>query len=239
MFDRHKALNYPQNTRQSLWRYIPYERLLDLLKSKELFFTHVPKFSDALEGSLTGRSRDHLTSWFQRMNGSSNSTAIEEVKKYEEAQDEFYASCWHMNNIESYLMWKAYAERGYAIRTTFERLQASFDSFAGTVTGGTIDYIDFTRDTGPVGNVFHLVMTKDLPYSDEREFRLLFWKIDPINANLQTTPIGIGIPVDISMLIDTVFVNPINPSVPGELLDLLEQYKIPMDGSSLKYRNTS
>lgn len=239
MFDRHKALKYPQNSRQSLWRYVPYNRLFDLIKNQELFFTHVPAFSDALEGSLTERSRDHLASWFERMNKSSISSANEEVRKYEEAQGGFYANCWHMNNFESYLMWKAYAERGYAIRTTFERLQASFDSFSGTITGGTIDYIDFARDRVPVGNVFHLVMTKDLPYSDEREFRLLFWSIEPLNANLRTEPNGIRVSVKVSMLIEKVFVNPLNPSVPGELLDLLEQHKIPIDGSSLKHRNVT
>lgn len=236
MFERHKALRYPTNTRQSLWRYFPYERLLDLLSSGELFFTHVPAFSDGLEGSLTVRTREHLAEWFKRQNKSNDAVAWEEVKKYEEAQEEFFASCWHMNNYESYLMWKAYAERGFAVRTTFERVQASFEKFSGAVTGGVIDYVDFTRDRTPVGNVFHLVATKDAPYTDEKEFRLLLWRLDPKNAQFTNVGKGIRVPVDVRMLVEQVFVNPLKASVPGDLLQLLDQHKIPVDTSSLKYK---
>jgi hypothetical protein len=68
----------------------------------------------------------------------------EKVREYEEAQKDFYANRWHMNDFESYLMWKAYAERGYAVRTTYERVQAAFDRFNGAVTGGVVEYVDFT-----------------------------------------------------------------------------------------------
>jgi hypothetical protein len=236
MFERHKALHYPKNSRQPLWRYFPYERLLDLLNTEELFFTHVPAFSDGREGSLTQRTREHLAEWFKRQNRSDDVTAWEEVKKYEEWQEAFYASCWHMNNFESYLMWKAYAERGFAVRTTFERVQASFESFSGSVTGGVIDYVDFTRDRTPVGNVFHLVMTKDAPYTDEREFRLLLWKLDPKNAQQEPSGKGVRVRVNVGMLVERVFINPLKAAIPGSLLALLEQHKIPVDTSDLKYK---
>lgn len=238
MFVRHKALNIPPNTRQYLWRYFPYERLLDLLNTEELFFTHLPAFSDALEGSLSQRSKNHLVTWFAAQNKSSMALALAEVKKYEEAQTEFNASCWHMNDFESYLMWKAYAGRGYAVRTTFERVQASFDDFDGVITGGVIDYLDFARERAPIGNVFHLVMTKDRPYSDEREFRLLLWNLDPKNQSVNSVKSGVRVPVSIRHLIERVFVNPTNTTVPGELLDLLEQRKIPLDESTVKYRKS-
>jgi hypothetical protein len=236
MFERHNALCYPADSRQPLWRYFPYERLLDLLSSEELFFTHLPAFSDGLEGSLTNRTREHLANWYQAQNHSNESSAWEAVKKYEEFQAEFFASCWHMNKSESYLMWKAYAERGIAVRTTFERFQASFDGFAGAITGGTIDYVDFMRERTPVGNVFNLVMTKDSPYSDEREFRLLLWKIDPRNIDLARLAKGIRVPVNVRMLIERVFINPLSTSIPGELMEQLDRHKIVIDKSSLKYR---
>jgi hypothetical protein len=236
MFERHNALRYPADSRQPLWRYFPYERLLDLLSAEELFFTHLPAFSDGLEGSLTNRTREHLANWYQTQNHSNESSAWEAVKKYEEFQAEFFASCWHMNKSESYLMWKAYAERGIAVRTTFERVQASFDGFAGAITGGTIDYVDFMRERTPVGNVFNLVMTKDSPYSDEREFRLLLWKIDPRNIDLARLAKGIRVPVNVRMLIERVFINPLSTSIPGELMEQLDRHKIVIDKSSLKYR---
>lgn len=237
MFERHKALRYPANSRQSLWRYFPYERLLDLLTSEELFFTHVPAFSDGLEGSLTERTREHLALWFKAQNKSNDSIAWAEVQKYEVAQQEFFASCWHMNDFESYLMWKAYAERGFAVKTTYERVQASFENFGGAITGGVVDYVDFSRERTPVGNVFNLVVTKDSPYMDEREFRLLLWNIDPRNINQQRQGKGMRVRVDVGMLIERVYVNPLKDSIPGELLALLEHHRIKIDTSSLKYRS--
>jgi hypothetical protein len=58
-----------------------------------------------------------------------DASARELVRRYEEAQEDFYANCWHMNDFESYLMWKAYADRGVALRTTYERVQGAFDRF--------------------------------------------------------------------------------------------------------------
>lgn len=238
MFEHHKVLRLPASTRQPLWRYFPEERLLDLLKTEELFFTHLPAFSDGLEGSLTHRTREHLALWFKAQNRSDDASAWEEVRQYETAQEEFFASCWHMNDCESYLMWKAYAERGYAVRTTFERIQASFENFSGAITGGEIDYVDFAREQTPVGNVFHLVMTKDMPYYDEREFRLLLWALDQRNADLPRVSNGIRVAVNVAMLIERVFINPLSGSVSGELMEQLERHKIAIDNSSLKHRST-
>ena len=130
MFEKQTVLRYPTKS-MSLWRYVPYERLIDLLRSEELYFTHLPAFSDGLEGSLTNRTRERLVSWFKTRIRVDEASARELVRKYEEAQEDFYANCWHMNDFESYLMWKAYAERGFALRTTYERVQAAFDRFNG------------------------------------------------------------------------------------------------------------
>jgi hypothetical protein len=65
MFERLKVMRYPTKSSQFLWRYLPYERLLDLLRSEELYFAHVPAFSDGLEGSLTNRTRERLVTWFK------------------------------------------------------------------------------------------------------------------------------------------------------------------------------
>lgn len=141
-----------------------------------------------------------------------------------------------MNDTESYLMWKAYADRGYALRTTFERVQASFDGFSGLITGGVVDYVDFERDLTLVGNVFNHVATKDLPYRDEREFRLVLWSIDPKNQGITKLSKGTRIPVDIRTLIERVVVSPFTRSVHPDLDRLLERLNIPLHSSSVNYR---
>ena len=221
-----------------MWRYFPYERLLDLLLSEELFFTHLPNFSDGLEGKLTARTRDHLFNWFVG-HGSDFETARQELALYEKHQEQFYASCWHMNDSESYLMWKAYGDRGFAVRTTFERMQASFEDFPGTITGGVVDYIDFEREKTPVGNVFNHVITKDKPYRDEREFRLIFWQPAQMNQSIVPGERGIRVRVNLRMLVERVYTNPISQidtAVMSELSELLDLKGIELSSSLIKQR---
>lgn len=235
MYETFAALKKPPNPRQQLWRYIPYKRLKDLLVSEELFFTHLPAFSDGLEGSLTAKSREKLFHWLC-LHGSTPLVASREVTEYEKLQEGFFANCWHMNNYESNLMWKAYADRGFAIRTTFERVQASFDDFSGVITGGVVDYVDFESDVTELGNAFNHVTTKDLPYRDEREFRLFFWRPDPRNQKLEPNENGIRVRVDVRMLIERIYINPIENSVPPELHVLLEEKGIECHSSLIKTR---
>ena len=114
---------YPTNSSQFLWRYLPYERLLDLLRSEELYFTHVPAFSDGLEGSLTNQSREQLVAWFKTQIKINDGSAREKVREYEEAQEHFYANCWHMNDFESYLM---RGRRTLNVDTRYGRLTSEF-----------------------------------------------------------------------------------------------------------------
>ncbi len=183
------------------------------------------------------RSRKHLVRWFFGQGGSLESAQCE-VQQYETHCAAFYANCWHMNGGESYLMWKAYADRGYAIRTTFERLQSAFDPFIGAITGGVVEYVDFERDITPVGNVFNHVITKNLPYRDEREFRLLFWQPHLKNQLIQTDLLGVRVRVDLRLLIDRVLVSPAERHVSGELMELLERHGIPFDSSMIGLRST-
>jgi hypothetical protein len=138
-----------------------------------------------------------------------------------------------MNDHESYLMWKAYSERGFAIQTTFERLQGSFDALPPAVTGGVVGYVDFARELTPVGNVFYHVATKDMPYRDEREFRLVFWTLDPRNANYPRIERGVRIRVDVGMLIGQLVMSPYCESLGSELEELLERHGLRPAGSAV------
>jgi hypothetical protein len=210
------------------------DRLLDILNSKQLYFRRVSRFDDGLEGRLTGRSRDRLYRWFIE-HGSAPEVAAEEVRMYEEHSNAFFANCWHMRNHESYLMWRAYAGKGVAIQTTFERLQASFDRTPLAVMGSVISYADFERDHTELGQVFTHVTTKDLPYSDEREFRLLLWQNDPTNSSLFMAGDGALADVNPTMLIARVVRNPFQPELPSALASRLDELGIPYGDSGVKY----
>jgi hypothetical protein len=236
MYEKSPTLIGPANSLQPLWRYLSAERLLDLLRTSELFFAHLPSLDDAREGALTNRSREHLVNWFQNQNRSTRSQAFSEVDEYQRNQRFFYVNCWHMNNHESYLMWKAYAGRGFAIQTTIERLRAAFDASPGVVTGGIVEYVDFERDLTPVGNVFNHVATKDMPYRDEREFRLVFWDVDPRNQAHPKAPNGVRVSVDVRMLIHAIVPSPYPERLDTELEHLIEHHELSFVSSSVTAR---
>jgi hypothetical protein len=236
MYESSSTLSDPADSLQPLWRYLSADRLSDLLKTQELFFAHLPVLEDAREGALTARSREHLARWFQAHNSSSAAQAYAEVDKYEEAHREFYVNCWHMNRHESYLMWKAYGGRGFAVETSFERLRASLENTTAAVTGGVVQYVDFERDRTPVGNVFTHVATKDKPYQDEREFRLVLWAVDPRNSDYPKATNGVRVKVDTQMLIRKVVQNPFGGPASPELQRLLDENGLCCGASSVWVR---
>lgn len=233
MFAPSSTFIAPRNSLQPLWRYLSYDRLIELIESEELFFTHLPIFSDGREGLLTKRSRDRLFDSFYNQYQDAT-TAHSEVTLYEKHHEHFYASCWHMNNSESYLMWKVYGDRGCAIKTTLERACASFQPFVGTVQGGVVQYVDFEREETPLGNVFTHVITKDIPYEDEREYRFMVWCIDPENSTVTFAEKGVRVRVNLKMLIEEVIINPFEGEPPLKLMKLLEEKSIKCSAGSSK-----
>jgi hypothetical protein len=225
MYKTPTVLNRPKSSLQPLWRYLSCERLVDLLTSEELYFTHLPRLSDGLEGTLTARTYDRLLKWsFERYGNWS--LARQEVATYQKHSAAFFVNCWHMNDAESYLIWKAYGNRGCAIQTTFERAQIAFDDFPGEVNGGVIQYIDFSREAFPVGNVFTAVMTKDVPYRDEREFRFLYWQPQYGEEFAEPGPPGIRIKVNLNKLIQKIYVSPKLGNLPSEISKLLSTKRL-------------
>jgi hypothetical protein len=221
MFESSSSLTVPEYSSQKMWRYLSARRLQDLLATQELFFAHIPTLDDTKEGMLTDHTQKLFVNWYQNQHNSTLEQTYESLKQYEDHRVHSYVNCWHMNNHESYLMWKAYADRGFAIETTFERLQASLHTTPAAINGGVVNYVDFEVDTTRFGNVFNHVETKDMPYIDEREFRLLFWDIDQNNVNYEKIGNGVRIRVDIKLLIERVVRNPFQ-AVNSELERLLE-----------------
>ncbi len=236
MFEPSSTLLRPTRSRQPFWRYLSAHRLEDLLASGELFFSHLPILEDAFEGALTARSRERLADWYQAQDRSTRAKAYEQVAEYESAQRFFFVNCWHMNEHESYLMWRAYAHRGFAIETNFERMQAALDASSAWVTGGVVEYVDFSRDLTPLGNVFTHVATKDLPYRDEREFRLVYWEVDPRNASHSKEKNGVRIKVDLKMLIHRIVRSPFPEPISPDLQRLLDDFGPAVVASSVPVR---
>lgn len=208
MFKIHKEHTGPNNSLQKLWRYMSYERLVQIINDEKIYFAHINKMDDQWEGRLTSKTKDALfKSELLKYNGDVQA-ANGAVEQYENFKNDFFINCWHMNDYESYLMWKAYGSKQCAIQTNFERLVESFQDLDIEIHGCVIKYIDYQRERFPIGNTFHQIAYKDLPYKSENEFRLLSWRPEYQNLELQPRPIGVIIDVDIKMLIKNIYINP-------------------------------
>ena len=234
MYEESPKLEPPSDSRQPLWRYMPAHRLKELLTIKKIFFCNLHSLTDGLEGTLTQRTRNHAVKWHMQTHKYTLEQAYQAVADYESFQKEMYVNCWHMNRHESYLMWKVYSnEKGYAIKTHYERIKSAFIDTPCKITGGKVTYVDFETEGTPLGNLFDHVATKDLPYEDEREFRLVYWDLKETSEEIIKTNDGFLIPVDINMLIQSIVESPEISDIDPELELLIYEYGIPIQRSKI------
>jgi hypothetical protein len=117
-----------------------------------------------------------------------------------------YVSCWHMNDHESYAMWKLYlkSDAGIAVQTTFERLT---DSIAGEKTQpvwiGKVRYVDYDADSIPNDHTLLPFMHKRDSFSHEQEVRAIMQAFGGIALQ--------SIPIDLEVLVEKVFIAPTTP----------------------------
>jgi hypothetical protein len=236
LFDVHSLHKKPKDSRQKMWRYLKLERLIQLIEKEEIFFTHLPKMNDKWEGLLTKRTREALYNWELNRYKGNVAAATGAMRQQDENREHFYLSCWHMNDFESYLMWKAYGDKGCAIQTTFERISCSFDNTPASVEGCCVEYIDYERDEFGPGNVYIPIGFKDKPYRDEHEFRLIFWKSGEKNQKLIPGEKGISIKVDTNMLIDNIYINPNFKQDLGQLEETIKRKGLDCEIRTTKVR---
>jgi len=236
MFDTHSAHKKPKNSLQKLWRYLTYDRLIQAIKEEAIYFSHISEMPDKWEGLLTTRTREMFFKSELRKNNGNVEAANGSVSDYEEFRNNFYINCWHMNDYESYLMWKVYGNRECAIQTNYERLFAAFAPSPAKIQGCVVEYIDYERDGFGIGNTYTQIGFKDIPYLDEREYRLLFWKVSPENIKLNPDEKGIKIQVDINMLIDNIYLNPANIPDIDKLEKLIEEKGLDCEIKNTKIR---
>ena len=237
MYKKHQVLKEPKNSLQKLWRYLKYERLLELINDGVLHFRHITKMGDKWEGLLTKLTKDKLFR-HEYLIYKNADTARNATDQYEQHKDSFYINCWHINDYESYLMWKVYGDRGCAIQTNYERLVASFGKYPPVINGCVINFIDYERDSFDIGNIFLPVSHKDLRYRDEKEFRLLCWKPDLEKYDLPFDENGVNVRIDVNMLIDKIFINPSKNVNIKELQEQIEKNKLNCEIEASRINNT-
>ena len=115
-----------------VWRYLDFEKFVDLITSHELFFCRSDKFEDPFEGIL--KLPDSLPSEIER-----NSL----TKKF------YFLNCWHINEFQSAAMWKLFLKtnNGIAIKTTVGKIKKSISNNSEEVFISKVYYKDFSNTT--------------------------------------------------------------------------------------------
>jgi hypothetical protein len=211
-----------------LWRYMDLARFLSLLEDQALHFARADQMSDKWEGAygqrnlelrpkIYGEHYEMMKESFAQMRGFMT--------------QHFHMSCWHEAPEESAAMWDIYQRegRGVAVKTTWAALTASVET-ERLVYGGRVNYVDYQTSFIPESNGFTAFMYKRRSFAHEREVRLLTMtgeKPDPAlqEQKFEPEPPVVAVPVNLTRLIDAVYVFPNAPTWIGNLVTkVIERY---------------
>ena len=230
MFEEHPVFQAPDDPSIYIWRYIDLSKYISLLNDKALYFCRMDKLVDRFEGSLP-RSNILLRKAdpYSKIMVQSSDGRLETSEKSRERQIRIerthaFVNCWHMNNHESAAMWQLYCSntQGIAIRSTYRALCESFRSYPRPIYVGVMNYIDYDQElirdprsnTPLLFNTFYPLMHKRRSYHHEAELRaLVTWEFRFRGNSLKPMwrkpkDAGILVPVDLNLLIESVFVAP-------------------------------
>jgi len=226
----------------SLWRYMDFAKLLDILVTRKLFLTRLETFDDPLEGrssrsllkAIAPALDAALASGAQPAPSVSQETLQEGMKDLGAIGRRLICvSCWHQNNHESDAMWKIYSVlgKGFAIQTTLEDFRSAF-SPEDQLHFHRVQYIDFRAEHGhqtlPLSPGY-----KDLSYNHENEVRAAIFDKE-LNSGKTKSELfsmkvtkGVKLNVDINCLIKKIYVS---PNTESWEIDLLEKIVDPIEG---------
>lgn len=249
---RHECFPEPRDRNAKLWRYVDLSKFLALLKTKSLYFCRSDLLGDPHEGSNSVAGKRQLE-LFQKLLLEHRHT-MPTLESYRSMTDDqvirfvsmhtnlfqnvrklMYVNCWHMNNYESYAMWKVYSQSpdSICIQTTFAQL---FDAFPENYYVGAVKYLDYEIEVVPASNAFFPVMHKRKYFEYEQEVRAVHCLLGVKDINNANSPGSVETAIDLRALINAIYVNPFGPRWLLELVkDICEKYglDVPIKQSSI------
>ncbi|MFE3870875.1 hypothetical protein ACFX5F_06525 [Flavobacterium sp. ZS1P70] len=199
MYLNNPNIKLPEDPNTIVWKYLDLSKFLDLLMSQKLFMSRSDKFEDQYEGTFSEPTFEEI-----RKLSIDNPDFLNYYKSHRE---KVAISSWHINEYESFAMWQIFTQNseGLAIQSTIGRLQnalqpeTNFDQHIGEV-----NYIDYKKEYIPFDDMFFPFLFKRKSFQYEREVRI----ITDIGENKITLNEGLKINVDISQLIEKIYIHP-------------------------------
>jgi hypothetical protein len=192
-------IKLPEDPDTIVWKYLDLSKFLDLLLSKKLFMSRSDKFEDQYEGTFSEPTFEEI-----------KKLAInnpEFLNYYKTHREKVAISSWHINEYESFAMWQIFTQNseGLAIQSTIGRLQKALNPETNLKQYiGQVNYIDYKKEYIPFDDLFFPFLFKRKSFQYEREVRI----ISDTSDTAITINDGIKINVDISQLIDKIYIHP-------------------------------
>jgi hypothetical protein len=203
----------PWNT--TLWKYMSFEKFLDIILNNRLYFSNATRFSDKNEGTLSEKTKTILLNSFIKEGLSKNDASMQVTTaqlNIDYKKNHSFVSCWTMDHDESYALWKIYlggSKSGIAIKTNLKKLVDSIkrESLSEDCYLEKVVYNDYIND--PI-DIIGALTTKGKSYKYESELRLiLLWRL--VHNEFSKSKMiraGITISVEPAALIDQIYLSP-------------------------------
>ena len=199
MYLNNPNIKLPEDPDTIVWKYLDLSKFLDLLLSRKLFMSRSDKFEDQYEGTFSEPTYEEI-----------KKLAInnpEFLNYYKTHREKVAISSWHINEYESFAMWQIFTQNseGLAIQSTIGRLQKALEPEKNLKQYiGQVNYIDYKKEYIPFDDMFFPFLFKRKSFQYEREVRI----ISDTSDTAITINDGIKINVDISQLIDKIYIHP-------------------------------
>lgn len=218
----------------TLWRYMNFEKFVNILATGSLFFTRADKYDDKFEG--------YIPEAIMRYYRSPNISINPKLRQY------IMCNCWHHGGGESMAMWDKYHLRngGIAIKTTMGDLKNCLPD-TPNIFIGKVDYdvelienqnqIEIPEDLSIENLLHYLYFYKRKPFEYEQEVRAII-DITSISRDV-SYEFGIPLEINVKTLIgenSEVIVSPYAEKwVTGTLKLIVKQYEFqfPVNPSEL------
>lgn len=202
------------DSEQVMWRYLTFEKYVNLIVTSTLWFSRVDLAGDRFEGSSTHAS---VSEWKRILSEVLPIDQVENTQHQLSANHRAfnalaYVNCWHKNDDESMLMWKLYSDKnGVAIRTTFSDFEQSLQTDR-EIFVNHVRYLNYAEggDVFEDSNFLRKVSSRPKFLDFESEIRAAFLHHEDLKdgLELENQPRGIKIPIKLETLITEVILRP-------------------------------
>jgi hypothetical protein len=199
MYLTNPNIKLPEDPDTIVWKYLDLSKFLDLLLSRKLFMSRSDKFEDQYEGTFSEPTYEEI-----KKLAINNPDFLDYYKTHRE---KVAISSWHINEYESFAMWQIFTQNseGLAIQSTIGRLQKALEPEKNLKQYiGQVNYIDYKKEYIPFDDMFFPFLFKRKSFQYEREVRIIS---DTSETKIHIND-GIKINVDISQLIDKIYIHP-------------------------------